>query len=468
MVIDDNQDHADRPYGHDIANRIASDREEVINARRRRQQEARGFNKKFILSAGVIGSGLLVFTLVVSGGSLKRIFGRENADQQTSQISLEVSKDHNNTADLDFIVPAKPLPEAKGIDPNLVLNDKFKAIESQIAEIGRNKQTGLSSSEVQQILTRYTQTMTAKLEAQTKVLAEENARLREEAIQEEELRRKQEAEAKLRTSEANELRALEKAKRQSQSVVVDEAGGALAALDEANEGGADRDLGNNEKFLKSAAASAVQTSVSTDLPDPSRVVVQGTIISAVLETAIDTQLPGYLRAQVTQPVFSFDGARILMPQGTILIGQFNHDVDFIQKRVLIAWNRAVTPDGKSVALGSAGTDRLGRSGTLGNVDNRYLAKFGVAAAISAITVAPSLLANSIGGGDPSGNGTTINVGGGANGGAGGGGNFAGSLAGSAGEQTRGVMEKYLDLPPVIRVPQGEEIRVFVNRDLVFR
>jgi type IV secretion system protein VirB10 len=185
--------------------------------------------------------------------------------------------------------------------------------------------------------------------------------------------------------------------------------------------------------------------------------VQGTIISAVLETAIDTQLPGNLLAQVIEPVYSFDGSRVMMPAGTILIGQFRNDVDLAQKRVLIAWNRAITPDGQSVALGSTGTDTLGRAGTEGNVDNRYGTKFGAAILVSAITALPQAIAASS---RSSSSGTTVNVGGGSQ--------LASQVGTQVGGQASGVLDQYLSLPPVIRVPQGEEIRIFVNRDLVFR
>jgi type IV secretion system protein VirB10 len=159
-----------------------------------------------------------------------------------------------------------------------------------------------------------------------------------------------------------------------------------------------------------------------------------------------------------QPVYSFDGTQVLMPSGTILIGQFNNDVDIAQQRVLIAWNRAITPEGKSIALGSIGTDTLGRSGTIGNVDNRYATKFGAAILISAITAAPAALAGHQGGRADS-SGTTINVGGG--------GKLASSVGDTVSGQGNDMLKKYLSLPPVIRIPQGEEIRIFANRDLVF-
>jgi type IV secretion system protein VirB10 len=467
MVSNDLQDN--ERAGNDARGHSVPDREELIGARRQRQQGPARANKKLIMSVAMICGGVLVFAIGFGSTGLKKIFGQNEDAQRASQVDMEVGRDRNHEVKLDFIVPAKPAPEVKEVDPNAALNEKFKAMQAQIVEMGKNRPSGVSNSEVQQLLARYTQTMTEKMEAQSKALAEENARLRDETTRAEALRRQLEEQSKLAETELKERRDLDKAQRESDAVIVDEGASAYAAIGQNGEMGPEGELNANQLFLKSAASSVVQTSVSTNLTDPSRTIVQGTIVSAVLETAIDTQLPGYLRAQVMEPVFSFDGSRILMPQGTILIGQFNNDVDIAQKRVLIAWNRAVTPDGKSVALGSTGTDRLGRSGTMGNVNNRYMTKFGAAAVISAITIAPSMIADSIGGKDSSSSGTTINIGGsGSSSGKGNGQALASSVGDSLGEQTSGVLEKYLNLPPVIRVPQGEEIRIFVNRDLVFR
>ncbi|KJF65644.1 TrbI/VirB10 family protein [Rhizobium nepotum] len=467
MVSNDLQDN--ERAGNDARGHSVPDREELIGARRQRQQGPARANKKLIMSVAMICGGVLVFAIGFGSAGLKKIFGQNEDAQRASQVDMEVGRDRNHEVKLDFIVPAKPAPEVKEVDPNAALNEKFKAMQAQIVEMGKNRPSGVSNSEVQQLLARYTQTMTEKMEAQSKALAEENARLRDETTRADALRRQLEEQSKLAETELKERRDLDKAQRESDAVIVDEGASAYAAIGQNGEVGPEGELNANQLFLKSAASSVVQTSVSTNLTDPSRTIVQGTIVSAVLETAIDTQLPGYLRAQVMEPVFSFDGSRILMPQGTILIGQFNNDVDIAQKRVLIAWNRAVTPDGKSVALGSTGTDRLGRSGTMGNVNNRYMTKFGAAAVISAITIAPSMIADSIGGKDSSSSGTTINIGGsGSSSGSGNGQALASSVGDSLGEQTSGVLEKYLNLPPVIRVPQGEEIRIFVNRDLVFR
>jgi type IV secretion system protein VirB10 len=91
------------------------------------------------------------------------------------------------------------------------------------------------------------------------------------------------------------------------------------------------------------------------------------------------------------------------------------------------------------------------------VDNRYGTKFGAAILVSAITALPQAIAASS---RSSSSGTTVNVGGGSQ--------LASQVGTQVGGQASGVLDQYLSLPPVIRVPQGEEIRIFVNRDLVFR
>ncbi|MHC2483325.1 type IV secretion system protein VirB10 [Rhizobium leguminosarum] len=395
------------------------------------------------------GSAVLFFAVAGPTAALKVLgIGRDN-DQAVSKVDMEVEKDSHRPVHLDFAVPASTEPEKKELDPNAAWKAKIKALQDQIAELERKKQGSVSSGEIEALITRYNENTKRQFEDERKAMTEENARLRAAAERAEEERQRAEE-----AGELKERQKLDKMQRESNSVVVDAADGPAGVTTESDKSATDRN--QNARFLKTAASSTFQTSVSRRLPDPSRTVVQGTIISAVLETAIDTELPGNIRAQVMEPVYSFDGTRVLMPSGTILIGEFNNDVNLAQRRVLIAWNRAITPSGQSIALGSTGADTLGRSGTEGNVNNRYGTKFGVAILISAITTLPSILSNR---NSQSESGTTSKVGGG---------QVAGQMRDTASDQASGVLDKYLSLPPAIKIPQGEEVRVFVNRDLVFR
>jgi type IV secretion system protein VirB10 len=111
-------------------------------------------------------------------------------------------------------------------------------------------------------------------------------------------------------------------------------------------------------------------------------VPQGYMIKGVLETAIQSDLPGMVRASTNEDVYSFDGRRVLIPKGTMLTGEYRSGILRGQTRVFVVWTRMLRSDGVSLMLGSYGTDQLGRSGLTGDVDNHFLQRFGGAALLT--------------------------------------------------------------------------------------
>lgn len=88
----------------------------------------------------------------------------------------------------------------------------------------------------------------------------------------------------------------------------------------------------------------------TDIPSP-MVLQAGSVIPAALITGISSDLPGLVTAQVTQNVYDSPTGRVLLiPQGSRLIGDYDADVSPGQNRVLLAWNRLIFPDGRSIVL----------------------------------------------------------------------------------------------------------------------
>ena len=167
--------------------------------------------------------------------------------------------------------------------------------------------------------------------------------------------------------------------------------------------------------------------------------IQGTLIPAVLETAIDTDIPGYVRAVVSQDVRSFDGSRVLIPRSSRLIGEYKAATQAGQRRAYLMWTRLVRPDGVSVALASPAADFSGQAGIGGQVNSHFFSRFGSAILLSILGGASTLA---------SGGASTVIVGGGQN-------------AASAAIQQSG------NRVPTIKVRQGEPIRVFTARDLIF-
>jgi type IV secretion system protein VirB10 len=99
----------------------------------------------------------------------------------------------------------------------------------------------------------------------------------------------------------------------------------------------------------------------------------GTVIPAALITAINSDLPGEIIAQVTEPVYDHvTGRTVLIPQGSKLIGQYDSQVAYGQARALIAWNRIVMPDGRSINIGAmGGADLSGAAGLKDRVDGHF-------------------------------------------------------------------------------------------------
>ncbi len=111
---------------------------------------------------------------------------------------------------------------------------------------------------------------------------------------------------------------------------------------------------------------------------------QGTLIPAVLETAIDTDVPGYVRAVVSQDVRSFDGSRVLVPRSSRLIGQYQSGLQAGQKRAYVIWTRLIRPDGVSVNLASPAIGFDGRPGLAGKVNSHFFKRFGSAMLLSVV------------------------------------------------------------------------------------
>ncbi len=175
------------------------------------------------------------------------------------------------------------------------------------------------------------------------------------------------------------------------------------------------------------------------MTNPSTTVTEGTMIPAILETAIDTDVPGYVRAVVSQDVRSFDGTRILVPRSSRLIGQYQSGVQQGQKRAYVIWTRLIRPDGASVNIASPAVGFDGTTGLAGDVDNHFFRRFGSAMLLSVVGGLGAIASG----------GTSVILGG------------AGQSAASVAAQSDS------QIGPTIRVSMGEPIRVFTARDLDF-
>jgi type IV secretion system protein VirB10 len=194
----------------------------------------------------------------------------------------------------------------------------------------------------------------------------------------------------------------------------------------------------SEDFAARVGGVGGGTAVATAGMNPKTTVTQGTLIPAVLETAIDTDVPGFVRAIVSADVRSFDGTRILIPRSSRLIGQYRSGLQAGQKRAYVIWTRLIRPDGASVNIGSPAVGFSGETGLAGKVNTRFFERFGSAMLLSVVGGLSAIGGNA---------GVVIASGG-------------QSAAAAAVGQTA-------QISPTVRVRQGEPIRVFTARDLDF-
>lgn len=191
--------------------------------------------------------------------------------------------------------------------------------------------------------------------------------------------------------------------------------------------------------LKSAQ---VVTNYAANLLDPGFKITQGKVIPGTLETAIQTDLSGMIRAKVSEDVYSEDGSQILVMKGSRLIGEYKSGIAQGQVRVFAIWTRLRRPDGIYITLDSPGTDSIGRSGMEGWVDTHFVERFGASAMMSVIS----------GFAQHGSNNQSQQM----------------ALSNSFSKATEVILNKSINIPPTIGVNQGDKINVFVAKDLDFK
>jgi type IV secretion system protein VirB10 len=177
-------------------------------------------------------------------------------------------------------------------------------------------------------------------------------------------------------------------------------------------------------------------------------------IPAVLEQAINSDLPGELKALVMSNVYdTATGRFLLIPQGSRLIGLYDSHVGYAQNGVQVIWNRVIYPDGSSLDLeGMMGLDSHGNAGLRYQVDNHYKRLVGFAVLTSLFTAAFELSQNRQ-------QSTTAYP-------------STGQIAGGAiGQEVSQlgtqITRRNLNVQPTIKIPPGYKFNVHVNRDIVF-
>jgi len=186
---------------------------------------------------------------------------------------------------------------------------------------------------------------------------------------------------------------------------------------------------------------SIQTVSASRLANRNFLVTAGSQIPCVLQTAMDSTQPGLTSCIIPHDVWSTNGNVILMEKGTRVLGEYAGGFSQGENRIFVLWNRAITPAGISVSLGSPAADQLGRAGMGGRVDTFFWQRFGGALLLSIVGDTGDAISNRVSGVDQ-----TMQTP-----------NAAAAVAAQDSQRIR----------PRLTAPQGREMTIMVARDVDF-
>ncbi|HHU0119986.1 TPA: TrbI/VirB10 family protein, partial [Legionella pneumophila] len=176
----------------------------------------------------------------------------------------------------------------------------------------------------------------------------------------------------------------------------------------------------------------------------------GEMIPATLETAINSELAGMVRAITTRDIFALKGSKLLIPKGSTLVGQFNTAITQGQSRIFVVWNRLQMTNGVIVTLNSPSSDPIGRSGQAADyIDRHFFERFGTGALLSVLGAYTAT--GGVNGQDEYNSRAQYRM------------NIASSFQ-QAANQT---LQQDMQTRPTLQINQGASINVFVAHDLDF-
>ena len=190
-------------------------------------------------------------------------------------------------------------------------------------------------------------------------------------------------------------------------------------------------------------ATPVRPVGATVLQHQPYLLTKGNVIPCVLQTAMDSTLPGFVTCKLPADVIGKTGITLL-DRGTLVVGETQGAMQQGQSRLFVLWTRAETPAGVVIDLNSPAADPLGRTGFDGEVNTHFFARLGGALLL---TVVQGALQAGVAAASPQGS-TNINT---------------GAIEDVASESLRGSV----NIRPTLTKNQGDLVSIFVARDLDF-
>ena len=182
------------------------------------------------------------------------------------------------------------------------------------------------------------------------------------------------------------------------------------------------------------------------------VLYEGTTLDTVLMNRLDGDAVGPVKVLVSNPVYSHDRQHVLIPEGTIVLGEARKigSASFgQQRRMAVVFHRMIMPDGYSVDLDQFhGLDQIGEEGLKDKVNNHYLQIFGASIALGVIAGAGEI---------EEGGGTITTSGSQA---------FATGSASSVSQSATTILDRFMQIPPTITIREGHRVKVYFTQDML--
>ncbi len=187
----------------------------------------------------------------------------------------------------------------------------------------------------------------------------------------------------------------------------------------------------------------------------------GAVIPATLISGINSDLPGMVQAQISQNVYdTATGRHLLLPQGSRLVGTYSSGINLGQRRLFIAWNRIIFPDGKALDIGDMpGASGAGYAGFSDRINNHYGRLWGNALMLSlvgaSITYGVDKNSNNNNNGNNNGNNSTVR------------GALSESLGQTFGQAVSQSIQKNMNVSPTLEIRPGYRFNVILTKDIDF-
>lgn len=175
---------------------------------------------------------------------------------------------------------------------------------------------------------------------------------------------------------------------------------------------------------------------------------EGTVLETVLTNRLDGSFSGPVNCMVTTNVYSHNGQRLLIPQGSRVLGEVRKIETFGEERLAVTFHRLLMPDGYSVSLDQFhGLNQIGETGLKDQVNHHYLQIFGVSLAIGAI--AGLSQANTSYGVNESAADA-----------------YRQGAATSLSQSSLRILDRYLNVLPTVTIREGHRVKIFLSDDLL--